>query len=752
VARVRFRRSALIALLAPSLALALPPPPATPVATVVEQYHGEYVGDRYRWMEDTASADTRAWFEAQNAYARGILDALPGRAALRGEVATLLSANADVQDVRRAGERVFALKREPGAPSYRLVMRQGLDGAERVVLDPARYRTPAEAAAIDYYAPAPNARLVAAAVSLGGSEAATIHVIDVETGAEVGAPIPRADFGSVSWRFDSAVLYYRQARDLPADADPADKYRDGVARMREFRDGVPGADVAVMGRKVGAGLPISADDSPEVVVSPVSSWALGIVHHGVAREKTVFAVPLTALRGPDTPWRKIVDRSQRVEQVDLRGEWLYLRTGEGAPRYKLVRWSLKSAGLYRVDAAEVVHAESDAILAGFAVAKDALYLNFRDAGVARMTRLEFNFPPVAAPPARRTRGRSPPPVPAKPAGVARASAIALPFAGSISDLVVDPLHAGALARLAGWTEPPGYFAVAPGSGAVARTSLLARSPVAFGDVAVTRTEVASHDGARVPLTIVAPRALARDGRAPILIDAYGSYGYPYEPRFRPWLKAWLDRGGVYAVAHVRGGGEHGREWHLDGQKARKANSWRDLVACADHLVAERWGARERLAIRGGSAGGLTVVNAMELRPELFHAVVSEVGFHDAVRGEFAATGPANVEEFGSVATPEGFRALVAMSAYANAVDGAAYPAVLLTAGYNDPRVLPWDPGKMAARLQAISSGPGGSGRPVLMRTEFAGGHGIDATLDQTIDEVTDVLAFLLWQAGVEGFK
>src|SRR4029079_19430052 len=130
-----------------------------------------------------------------------------------------------------------------------------------------------------------------------------------------------------------------------------------------------------------------------------------------AREKTVFAVPLTALRGPDTPWRKIVDRSQRVEQVELRGEWLYLRTGEGAPRYKLVRWSLKSAGLYRVDAAEVVHAESDAILAGFAVAKDALYLTFRDAGVARMTRLEFNFPPVAAPPARRTRGRSPPPAP-----------------------------------------------------------------------------------------------------------------------------------------------------------------------------------------------------------------------------------------------------------------------------------------------------------------------------------------------------
>ena len=741
----------LMATLAP-MTMAAAPPPETPVDAVVESYHGEFAADPYRWLEDTGSPGTRAWFEAQNAYARGMLDALPGRAALRSEVATLLSASADVRDVRRASERAFLLKREPGAPSYKLVMRQGLDGPERVVLDPARFRTPDEAAAIDYYAPAPNGRLVAAAVSLGGSEAATIHVIDVESGAEVGAPIPRADFGSASWRFDSAVLYYRQGRDLPPDADPADKYRDSVARMREFRDGVPGADVAVMGRTVGHGLPIGPDDTPEVVVSPVSSWALGIVHHGVARELTVFAVPLTALRGPDTPWRKVVDRSQLVERVDLRGEWLYLRTGEGAPRFKLVRWPLRSPGAYRVDAAEVVQAEGAAILSGFAVAKDALYLHFRDAGVARMTRLEFNVKAVAPPPARRAKGKAPPAALPKPAGVARATAIALPFAGSLSDLVVDPLHAGALVRLAGWTEPPGYFAVAPVSGAVTRTGLLPRSSVAYAGVAVTRTEVASHDGTRVPLTIVAPGTLARDGRAPILIDAYGAYGFSYEPRFRPWLKAWLDRGGVFAVAHVRGGGEHGRDWHLAGQKASKANGWRDLIACAEHLVADRWGARERLAIRGGSAGGLVVVNAMEMRPELFHAVVSDAGFHDTVRSESVSTGPANVEEFGSVATPEGYRGLVAMSAYANAADGSAYPAVLLTAGYNDPRVPPWDPGKMAARLQAIAAAPGGSGNPVLIRTDFAGGHGLDATLEQTIDEVTDILAFLLWQAGLEGFS
>ena len=751
---MRLARAAATAWLVPALAIALPPAPETPVATVVESYHGQYVGDRYRWMEDTASSETRAWFEKQNAYARSILDALPGRAALRTEVASLLSANADVLNVQRGADRVFALRREAGAPSYRLVMRQGLDGAERVVLDPVRFRTPTEAAAIDYYAPSPNGRLVAAALSLGGSEASTIHVFDVDSGAAVGAPIPRADFGTVRWRYDSGALFYRQSRDLPPQTDPADKYRDSAARMREFRDGGAGADVAVLGRTVGAGLPISPDDTPEVLVSPVSSWALGIVHHGAARELTVFAVPMTALRGPDTPWRKIVDRAQGVEHVDLRGEWLYLRTSEGAPRYKLVRWTLKSASPYRLADAEVVVPESDPILAGFAVAKDAVYVYHRATGVARLTRLEFNFRPVAPPPQRRAagkaKGKAPPPVPPKSAGVARASPIALPFDGALSDLVVDPLHAGVFVRLSGWAEPPGYFAVAPGTGTVARTTIMPRSPVAL-DVVVTRTEVVSHDGARVPLTIVAPRSHARDGSAPLLVEAYGAYGFSFEPRFRAWLKPWLDRGGVLAIAHVRGGGEYGREWHLGGQKATKPNTWRDLIACAEHLIAERWGARERLAIRGRSAGGLAVVNAMEARPELFHAVVSEVGFHDAVRGEVAAIGPADAEEFGSVATPEGYRDLVAMSAYANAVDGAAYPPVLFTAGYNDPRVLPWDPGKMAARLQAIAGAPGGSGNPVLMRTEFAGGHGLHSTLDQTIDETTDVLAFLLWQAGASGF-
>ena len=209
---------------------------------------------------------------------------------------------------------------------------------------------------------------------------------------------------------------------------------------------------------------------------------------------------------------------------------------------------------------------------------------------------------------------------------------------------------------------------------------------------------------------------------------------------------------MIAIAHVRGGGELGKDWHLGGQKGTKPNTWRDLIACAEYLVRERWTSPERLAISGGSAGGITVGNALVDRPDLFRAVVAEVGIHDALRAELTANGPPNIEEFGSVETPEGFSALLAMSSYHRVDDGVVYPATLITTGYNDPRVEPWEPGKMAARLQAASASVGARGRPVLLRVDFDAGHGIGNTRRQVVDEVTDVYSFVLWQLGDPAFQ
>jgi prolyl oligopeptidase len=387
------------------------------------------------------------------------------------------------------------------------------------------------------------------------------------------------------------------------------------------------------------------------------------------------------------------------------------------------------------------------VITGLSVAKDALYVQQMDAGYGRLLRLEFNVKLASSKKAKGSKSKNAPAALPKTAGIARATEVALPFEGTIEDRVTDPMRAGALIRLAGWTQAPAYYAVQPGNGKLARLTLQPPSRVDFSAIASTRIMVKSHDGVEVPVSIVYPRNVVHDGRAPLLLDAYGAYGISQEPHFSPSLLPWLERGGVFAVAHVRGGGELGEAWHDAGRLANKPNTWLDLIAAAEQLVRDKWTSPAHLAIIGGSAGGIAVGGAMAARPDLFHAVVSQVGVHDLLRYERTANGPSNIPEFGTVANESGFHTLYAMSSYHQLQDGVQYPAALFTTGFNDPRVDSWEPAKMAARLQAVNQGPGGSGRPVLLRVDFAGGHGIGATKEQAIETSADVFAFLLWQIG-----
>ena len=261
-------------------------------------------------------------------------------------------------------------------------------------------------------------------------------------------------------------------------------------------------------------------------------------------------------------------------------------------------------------------------------------------------------------------------------------------------------------------------------------------------------KVRAADGTLIPLSIIHKRGLRLDGNNPTLIHGYGSYGISQLPFYNPQLLAWYERGGVYAVAHVRGGGEYGEEWHRAGQKRSKPNTWRDFISCAEYLVEKKYTTPARLAGMGMSAGGILVGRAITERPDLFRAAVIGVGLTDMLRYETTANGVPNVAEFGSVKTREGFEALREMSAYHHVQAGADYPAVLLTTGINDPRVDPWLPAKMAARLQAATS----SGKPVLLRVDYEGGHGVGLTRRQFAEEITDFMTFLLWQFGDPAFR
>ena len=737
-------------------------PPETRRESTIETFFGTVIDDPYRWLEDSSAAGTREWFNAQNAYTRRVLDALPGRASLHAQLTSLTTADVRVRDLQRAGDRLFYLKRNSGEQSYKLYVRETLGAPERLLVDPEDAKVGDQPATIDYFRAAPNGKRLAYGVSLGGSENASLHVIDVATRIPAGVPIPRARWASPAWRFDSNVLFFTQQKDFPTGGPVADLLRDSRAWMRSYLAGGATTDAPLFGSGLDPSITIDPDHTPAIEVSPVSPFAIGIVHHGVQREVSLYVARLTELRGATTKWRKLAGPEHGIVGFDLRGEWIYLVTNEGAPRYRVVRWSLADARPYALAEAALLVPESDRVVRAVSVAKDALYVQQLDAGYGKLLRLEYNVKPRRASlrtPSSRSAIRASAVLP-KANGFARGSEVKLPevklpevklpFAGAIEETATDPLHAGAMLRLSGWTQAPGYYAVDGKSGGIARTALLPPARADFTAIDTQQVRVRSHDGVEVPVSIVFPKNTVRDGSARVMLDVYGAYGISQEPFFSPTLLAWLERGGVFVVAHVRGGGELGKDWHRAGFKATKANTWRDTIAAAQWLVDQRWTVPARLAISGGSAGGIAVGNAMLDRPELFAAVVSQVGFHDTLRGEIGMVGPANVPEFGSVTTEEGFRGLLAMSSYARVRDGTAYPAALFTTGFNDPRVDAWDPAKMAARLQAVSMAPGGSGKPVLLRVDFAGGHG-GGTAAQIVAEYTDIFAFLLWQTGAPDF-
>jgi prolyl oligopeptidase len=302
-----------------------------------------------------------------------------------------------------------------------------------------------------------------------------------------------------------------------------------------------------------------------------------------------------------------------------------------------------------------------------------------------------------------------------------------------------------LVRTMSHVEPPTVWRYEARRSRLVRTQLIGRPDVDYADAVVTREFARSKDGTEVPLTIVSRKGAPRDGDQPLLLYGYGGYGVSMAPWYSSLLRFWLDWGGTYAVANVRGGGEFGEPWHLAGNLTKKQNVFDDFAACAQLLIDRKYTRAGRLAIQGGSNGGLLMGAMLTQHPEMVRAVVSQVGMYDALRWETQPNGEFNVTEFGSVKDPEQFRALNAYSPYLNVRDGVAYPAVLLTAGDNDGRVAPYESRKMAARLQAAS----GAVRPVLLRTDAAAGHGIGTALSAQIAEEADVHAFLVHELGMQ---
>jgi prolyl oligopeptidase len=704
-----------------ALGAATVPEPQIPIAAVrpvTEDYFGTKVTDSYRWMEDRRGPEFLAWAKAENEYTRTKLAAIPHRDQLLQRIEELDSSGTLVVSVQRSPHNIVYLKRGPSDNIFKLYVRQGSAGAERVLLNPDRDAAAGTHNSIDYFRLSPDGRYVAVGVSAGGSEESVIRVIDATTGSTMPERIDRTEYGNPAWRADGRSFFYNRFAAVAADAPETAKFLN--SRLYLHRVGQSADhDELILAAGENADIPMTPVDYPFIVTAAGSSYAVALILHGSAPEVSLYITSQAKMNGTRTPWRKLADVGDAVTSVALHGDDVYVLSHKGASRYQIL---LLKSGAADAAHATVVVPESKVVIEEFGVAADGLYFRILDAGVQRLRRLDF-----------ATKG---------------VTDLDPSAAGGIGEFATATDLPGVLFSVQSWIAPPRWFEADATNARARDIGWVPPWRVDTSAYQISELSAVAKDGTMVPLSLIHARQLARDGTHPVLLRGYGAYGLSLTPTFAPGLVALLERGGVVAVAHVRGGGELGESWHEAGKQGTKPNSHRDLIACAEYLISQNYTTASKLAIHGGSAGGITVGMAMTERPELFRVVLSDVGDSNALRAEQETDGDANALEYGSVKNEAGFRALLAVDAVQHVTDGTAYPAVLLTTGINDPRVAPWQPGKMAARLQAATTG----GRPVLLRVDYDAGHGFGSTRKQRDELLADQLAFMFWQVGLPDFQ
>ncbi len=698
------------------------PAPVAPIREVVDTFHGVAVKDPYRYLESVKTPEVQAWLKGQGDAARESLDRIAIREQLEKRITELTNATGDSINTvtRMPGDRIYYLKRAKGERQFKLVMRRGLTGPEQLLVDPeVDAKRTGVPHAINYYRPSWDGAYVAYGMSAGGSEAASLYILNVKTNQLVGAPIPRVWQTKIAWLPDSKSLAYNQFKvPTPGEAD-SETYLD--SKVMWLKVGDPEAKAkAIFGPTVTKNLGLARLDVGELILTKGSPWMIARTTDTTLQEGFLFVAPVSNIGRENIGWKKISAFADKITEVELRGNDLFFLTHANAPRKMVMKLDLQKPDLRR--AVMVAVPPKDGVLEDFSLTRDAVIGAVRE-GTEIVLR---SYKP----------------------GNASGEAIAMPFKGA-AGIHAEPAYQSSdvLYSLSGWTSLARTFLL---KGNTSVDSGLRVNPLLpnLPDVEIIDVKVKSHDGAMVPMTLLYKKGLKRDGTNPTLLDAYAAYGFSETARFSTSVMTWIEQGGVMAIANVRGSSVYGNDWYQAGFKATKSNTWKDGVACAKYLIAEGYASPKTLAVSGGSAGGIFAGRTATTAPELFAAVILNVGSLDTIRAEETANGITNISEFGSVKNPNEFPALLDMSTYHNIKDNTAYPAVLLVHGVNDPRVEVWHSAKATARLQAASN----SGKPILLRLDMQAGHGIGSTVTQRTAMAADIYGFLLWQLGKTTLK
>ena len=678
---------------------------------MTEILHGVTVTDPYRWLEDGENADVRAWSAAQTERTESILSGRAGYESLRARVETLLRVGSvEPPTVVGSGKGIgLYLHRRQGADQDQpvLYVRKGMNGEERVLIDPNAMSNDGTTS-LDWWAPSWDGRLLGYGLSQGGDEDSTLRVLDLATGKDLPETevITRARYASFAWLPDSSGFYYSRYPEKGAVSEGEEQYH---RRIYEHRIGRSAAEDPIV---FGDGRAMT--DTPSIDISPNGRWLVASVHMGWSRRELYLA---DRKRTPLAFVPLAVPEHDAIYEVMPFDDHLLVRTNDGAPTY----------ALYRIDPEEpqraawrlVIPAGPDVLAGAIEVGGQIVANYIRDAySVLRRYSKDGEL-----------LGELP-----------------LPTLGTVS--IVSGEHDGheVFFHFTSFAVPAQVFRLDIKTGGLSLWAEV-KAPIDPAEFVVAQHVTKSKDGTLIPMFVVHRRGLRLNGSAPTLLGAYGGFNISQMPAWSGGRYALLERGGVTVTANLRGGGEYGEAWHKAGTLEQKQNVFDDLFAVAEHLIAAKVTSRDKLAIAGGSNGGLLVGAAITQRPELFRAAVCMVPLLDMLRYHRFLIAKLWIPEYGSADDAEQFEFLRAYSPYHRVVAGTRYPAVMFSTAEGDARVDPLHARKMAALLQSIATE---GDRPVLLRIESRAGHGAGKPISKRVEESALIYAFLFWQLGVVG--
>jgi prolyl oligopeptidase len=681
-------------------------PPKARVEVVEDSVQGHKITDPYRWMEDTNSAETQEFVREELAYTRSVLDPLPGRDRIHQELTELLSIGS-IGTPQVGGKFYFYVRREGSQNQPVLLVREGIHGKDRALVD-VNQMSADGTVALDWWAPSDDGKYVAYGTSPGGSEESSLRIVETASGKLLPDSIDRARHANVAWKKDNSGFYYGRTPkkgDVPAGEE--------VYHVKIFYHALgsdPEKDPLIFGDRLGAqDVPVAqlADDDDR--------WLLFTVFEGYTKTEMF----LQDLKAGTPPVEVTSGKDFSYSGEILKGQ-LYIFTNEDTPHYRV----------FRVDAQKPERAgwrqiipESDAVLKNVLIIHGNLF-GLYEKNVTSLLRIFSNDGHFL-------------------------SDVKLPGLGSITELGGKWDSNEAFFGFQSFTVPPSIYSMnfkdVEASELWARVEAPSIDPSAYE---VNQLWFSSRDGTKVPMFVFYKKGLVLNGKNPTVLTGYGGFNISLTPSFAGDRYLWLEHGGVFAVANLRGGAEFGEEWHRAGMLEKKQNVFDDFIAAAEYLIAKKYTDREHLAIRGGSNGGLLVGAALTQRPELFRAVVCAVPLLDMLRYQHFQIAKLWIPEYGSADDPKQFDWIYAYSPYHHVKARVEYPAILFMTADSDTRVDPMHAKKMAALMQAEAANGQSRERPILLRIEPKAGHGVGKPITKQIEELTDVYSFLLWQLGV----